>query len=175
MSGQLSILGRPCSVCAHADRDSIDADLLVPARRFRTLAHQYGLTHWSLMRHAGTHLAADIRSHPDVADLLRRDRLAQRILDLLEETEARVARHRDDDVGTDHLRAVREQRATLEAFARLTGLQDGRTEVNVSVSVNTVDFDSIRTVLVDALRAFPEAGASVAEALATFALAAGEA
>ena len=58
------ILMRPCSSCAHVDREQIDAELLQGVS-FRTVAGRYGLSAPALHRHRAEHL-----DEPTVGDLL---------------------------------------------------------------------------------------------------------
>jgi hypothetical protein len=50
-------MGRPCSICAHPERDSIDRALL-EATGFRVLSNRFRVTSASLLRHRDRHLSA---------------------------------------------------------------------------------------------------------------------
>jgi hypothetical protein len=159
--------GRSCSICTHPERDRIDAALIDPHRRFLRVARRFGLTEMSVRRHVGNHLAADLVAADDLAELTRRESIAQRVLDLLAEAEDRIAQHRDDATSADHLRAVREARAILLDVAKLVGLVQATAEVNVNVGgARIVDATEVAAVILGALAPWPDARAAMGRALA---------
>ena len=169
--------GSQCRVCEHPDRASIELGLAnkVP---IRVLGKRYGLSADSVWRHGQRHMSAELHGQ-----LMTRGRMTPADLENLRVTESEGV--------LQHLVAVRgrlyglmdtaetegDYRAAaaignqigknLEVTAKLLG--DIRTgTVNVTNNVLLLpEFHALRTTIMQALRAHPEARASVAAALKT--------
>lgn len=153
---------RPCTVCAHPDRDAIDR-ALVAGEPNRRIAARRAVSEQAVRRHKDDHLPAHLaRAHAadaeaDADDLLARLRsLNRETADVLREAKG----------AKDHelrLKAIARAEKQIELEGRLLGeLRDGAT-VNVLVAPEWV---AARAALLDALRPYPEARVAVAEALA---------
>jgi hypothetical protein len=66
----LLAMGRPCSICAHPERESIDRALL-EATGFRVLSTRYRVTSASLLRHRDRHLPATAARSVESAALVQ--------------------------------------------------------------------------------------------------------
>jgi hypothetical protein len=156
-------MARTCTVCRHPDRPAID-QALINHRPFRSIAVQFSTSKSALIRHYDDHLpealtkarAAEETAHAD--NLLDQVRgLRQRAGTILDTAE------RAGDLRAA-LGAIRETRACLELLLEVEGELDRRPQMNVLLSPEWVQ---VRTVLLVALRPYPEARRSVAECLAS--------
>jgi hypothetical protein len=152
---------RRCTVCDHPARYSID-EALVSGTPYRSVAKRFELSESAVYRHKAEHLPAHLlkaREAEEVAqadDLLEQVRHLQgRALNILERAE------KAGDLRTA-LVAISQARGNLELLGKLAGELDERPIVNVLLSPQWV---MIRTTMVEALSAFPEARAAVAESL----------
>ena len=172
---------RRCTICAHADREEIDA-ALVAQQPFRTIAERFGTSKTALVRHKQDHLPAHLakaqQAHEiahatalenqahiqDKQDIAQADSLLERLLVLSRETLAilQEAREGDSKDNALALKAIARAEKQIELQARLLGeLQDG-TSVNIVVSPQ---WHVLRTTILQALIPYPEARVAVAEAL----------
>lgn len=170
--------GRNCTVCSHPDRASVELGLAnrVP---LRVLATRYGLSQDAVHRHRHRHMSPQL-----TAQLMTRGRLTEIDLDKLRITESegllqhlvavrgRLYRAMDqaEDLG-DYLNASRVSATllkNLELTAKLLGdLQSGAQHVTQNILVMP-EYHGLRTAILQALRAHPEARAAVVAALHTF-------
>ncbi len=105
---------RPCSVCRHPERRSIDL-ALIEAEPFRNLAKRYGLSSTALYRHREAHLSARLAKayEAEAGTLLDQvSALQERAMSILAKAEA------DRDLRAA-LAAIREARGNLELLAKL--------------------------------------------------------
>lgn len=171
----MAIKGQGCKVCEHPDRASIELGL---ANRvgIRVLGKRYGLSPDSVWRHGKNHMSADLH-----AQLFTRGRASPADLENLRITESEGLLHNligvrsrlwglmdlceaDGDYRTAASIAGRIDK-NIEITARLLGdIHTG----SVSVVNNVLllpEFHALRTTIMQALRQYPEARASVAAAL----------
>jgi hypothetical protein len=153
---------RSCTICAHAQREAIDA-ALVAGQPLRDMSALFRVSEDALARHKTRHLPAALAlaqgaqeaAHGD--DLLAQVRVLQgKALEILAKAEAagqlNVA-----------LQGVREARGCLELLARLLGeLQEAGPTVNVLVMPEWL---TLRTRLLIALDPYPDARLAVAAAM----------
>lgn len=171
----MAIKGPACTVCNHPDRASIELGLAnkVP---IRVLGKRYGLSSDSVWRHGQRHMSAELHSQ-----LMTRGRMTPADLENLRITESEgVLQHLVAVRGRlyglmDYAEQERDYRAAaaignqigknLETTAKLLG--DIRTgTVNVTNNLLVMpEFHALRTSIMQALRAHPEARADVAAAL----------
>jgi hypothetical protein len=147
-----------CSVCAHPDRDRIDAALLAGASH-RVIARQFGAGHDAVQRHAASHLALKTA---EANRAVERDILSEveRIIGRIDRALDRVEKAGDDRT---LFLGLRERRATIELLAKLRGELDERAVVNV---LALPEWLSVREVLLAALAPYPDARVAVGEAMA---------
>jgi hypothetical protein len=70
-------VGRPCTICTHPDRDTIDAALTDRKEPFLTIAEKFGLSNTSLQRHASEHLPARLLRNADALAQKREEEFVQ--------------------------------------------------------------------------------------------------
>jgi hypothetical protein len=156
-------LSRACSVCTHAERDSVDRDLLTGTPNTR-IAARIGVSEQAVRRHRELHLperlakaqgAAEVASATDLLTELRA--LRSKAISLLLKAEAA------GDFRTA-LAGIGQARSCLELLGELEGELDRRPQVNLTLSVEWL---TLRTTILRALEPFPDAGQAVAAAIAT--------
>ncbi len=152
---------RSCSICTHAERDTINA-ALVANEAYRTIADRYGLSHQALMRYKAEHIPPALAKATEAKETaLADDLLAQvkalrnKAINILQKAEAA------GDLRTALL-GIREARSCMELLAEMEG------EINRNPTINILiapEWLAVRTVLVQALQPYPEARTAVAAAL----------
>jgi len=106
-------MSRTCTVCTHRKRAEIDAKIAAATASNRSIAHEYGLSEWSVRRHAGLvagatpHLPKTLALAHRAAEVADADKVVAQLEDqvaraerVLESTEKRV------DLGPRHARAA---------------------------------------------------------------------
>jgi len=151
---------RTCTICMHAERDTIDA-ALIAQQPLRDIARQYRVSKDALARHR-EHLAAALVQAKEVEDVTHADDLLAQVRDL----QARALTILDTAETAGDLKvalaAIREARGCIELFGRLAGeLSDGAT-VNIILSP---EWTRLRAVIIGALAPYPEARLAVAARL----------
>jgi hypothetical protein len=152
---------RSCTICRHPDRASID-QMLVNRKPFRDIAGRVGLSKSALVRHFDDHLPELLAQAKQAAELAQAEDLLLQVrilrgkaIELLKRAEA------EGDYRTA-LQGIREARACVELLLEVQGELDRRPQINVLVSPEWL---TVRTVLLGALAAYPEARTAVATAL----------
>ena len=160
-SDRAGTMPRTCTVCPHPDRAAIDR-ALVRGEDVTAVSALFRVSADALTRHRDRHLPtllAKARTAEEVAeayDLLAQVRdLHATTLALLDKAEAA------GKLGVAVM-AVREARGNLELLAKLTQQLDTRPTLNLLVAPEWL---TVRAVLLEALAAYPEARATVAEHL----------
>jgi len=126
---------------------------------YRSIAHQYGISHTSLIRHHDDHLPAVLAQAKEAAEEARADDLLAQLKGLRGKAIQILARaEREGDLRAA-LGAIREARATIELLGELAGELDRRAVVNVTLSAEWL---LVRAAILAALAPFPEARAAVA-------------
>jgi len=152
---------RVCSVCRHADRPAIDAALL-SGDSFRHIASQFGTSTTALQRHKADHLPAAVATAHEAEQVAQADDLLRQLRGLhAKAVSLLLAAERAGDLRTA-LAGVREARSCLEVLLEVEGEISRRPEVNITISAEWVE---IRTVILGALQAHPEARSAVVRAL----------
>jgi len=152
---------RTCTVCAHPDRNAIDAALLNNVA-FRTLASERNVSAAALGRHKASHVPATLAKAADAAEAARADDLLGEALRL----QRRLERIADKAETAEHwpsaIAALSAVRGYLELRAKLRGeLADGDT-TNI---IGSAEYVQVRSRLLVALAPFPAARLAAAEAL----------
>ena len=140
---------RLCKVCTHPEKDAIERDLTTSTESIRQIAERWPLSESSLRRHRAMHLPTSMvrghKAHEYVhgADLLDRLEAAERqTAELAKEALAILKAARENGNLNTALKAVEtalkaqaRQDARTELVAKLRGLLDSSTRVNVGVGV----------------------------------------
>ncbi len=166
---------RTCTICTHEDKPVID-QALVDNMAYRTIADRYGLSHQALMRHKAEHLPSIMVKSEQAKEVTRADDLIAQLQAITARTE-RLYTIADGIIGKavsgadwrtalmavrEASNANREARSNLELLGELLGELNRNPTVNIHLSAEWV---RIQTVLYRALAPYPEAGASVVQAL----------
>jgi hypothetical protein len=152
---------RRCTVCDHPERHGID-EALVTGAPYRSVAKRFGLSESAVYRHKVDHLPAHLLKAREVEEVAQADDLLDQVRDL--QTRALDILERAEKVGDLRiaLAAISQARGNLELLGKLAGELDERPVVNVLLSPQWV---MIRTTMLEALSAYPEAHSAVAESL----------
>ena len=155
--------GRTCTICAHPQRADIDKAILRD-EPYRAIACQFDVSREAVRRHhKGGHVSEKLIKADRAREIARADNLLAemqalqgRTLSLLEKAEG-AGEHRTA------IAAIREARANLEFLGRLAGEIADQQVVNVFVNPQWL---TIRGVVLDALRDYPDARALLVDRLA---------
>lgn len=128
----------------------------VPNRR---IASQHGVTERAVRNHKARHLPAALAKARDAEEAATADDLLAGVRGLQERTAAILDKAEAVGELRTALSAIREARGNLELLAKLLGELDDSPTVNVLISPQWIE---IRTVLLEALAAYPEARSAVA-------------
>jgi hypothetical protein len=154
-------MSRPCTVCNHPERQAIDAALVTGTPQ-RDLAGRHGLSQAALQRHNSEHLPAALLKAKDAGEVAHADVLLKQVRGV-QSRAVKILDKAEESAQLDTaLRALREVRACIELFAKLTGDLDERPVVNVTLSPQWVE---LRAIIVQTLAPYPEARQAVARAL----------
>jgi transposase-like protein len=150
---------RRCTVCDHPERPTVDALLLEGGESNRAIARRFGLSKDAVARHREDHLPERLLRAADAGEVASADGLLSQLRHLHARTLAILG---ETEAARDHqtaLRAIAEARRNLELLARLTELLGPETVVNVQIDAR------VQSVILEALRPYPEARLAVADAL----------
>lgn len=151
-----------CTVCAHADIETINEALIAGVPSMRDMAGRYGLTRASLSRHKNAHLPKHMAKAQEVREIAQADSLLDQMRDLQKKTLAIL----DKSMGKDErlaLTAIREARSNIELIGRIIGELDESPKV--AVLVNNPEWVTVRTAIMQALEPYPEARQAVTNGL----------
>src|SRR5215217_1908507 len=156
-----SSMPRRCTVCDHPERHSID-EALVTGAPYRSVAKRFERSESAVYRHKTEHLPAHLLKAKEVEEAARADDLLDQVRNLQGHALGILERaEKAGDLRTA-LAAISQARGNLELLGKLAGELDERPVVNVLLSPQRV---TIRTSMLEALSAYPEARAAVAESL----------
>jgi transposase-like protein len=150
---------RTCTVCSHPDREAIDRALVSRDASNRRIASQHDVTERAVRNHKANHLPATLMKAQDAQEVAEADDLLGQVRDLQARTLSILEAAEGASQHRTALSAIREARSNLELLAKLLGELDDSPTVNVLVSPQWIE---IRTVLLEALTAYPEARSAVA-------------
>jgi hypothetical protein len=156
------VAGRRCTVCSHPDRPAID-QALVNRRPFRNIAQQVGVSVWALLRHHDAHLPEMLLKARAAEEVARADDLLEQVRALRSKSLALLGKAEAAGDLRTALAGVREARACVELLAEMVQALDRRPTMNVLLAPEWL---SVRTVLLEALRGYPEARTAVVTRLA---------
>ena len=154
-------MGRPCSVCAHAARTTIDR-ALIARTPYRDIAGQHGVSKSAVERHHDDHLPATLARAKDAEDVAHADDLLAQLRDLQATTLRLLTTAERAGKLTAAVLAVGQARQNLELLAELLNQLDRRPMLNLLVAPEWL---AVRAALLAALQPFPEARAAVAKRL----------
>lgn len=139
-------MSRPCSVCVHAELESINQALVERKIPVRTLARNHGVSRDALMRHNEAHVPATLAKAAKAHEAARGDGLLAQVRQLVADARRYQAAAEAAGDARLALQTIREQGRVLELLGKVTGelAQGGGTTVNVGVAVNQApqDIDS---------------------------------
>src|SRR5918995_1524389 len=149
---------RTCSICSHEHRDAME-DAFIVGQAKRRIASQHGVTERAVRYHMREHLPALLALARDAERAARADSLLDRIEALQSQTLAILDAPEDQRTA---LAAIAQARRNLELVGELTKELD-RGIINLEL---TVEWQEVKTVLVNTLASYPEAQQAVFNALA---------
>jgi hypothetical protein len=161
VAGEDDLMPRVCTVCAHADRGSIDA-ALVTEEPFRHIAARTGTSTAALQRHKAEHLPVRLVKAKAAEEVAHADGLLEQVRGLQARALAILSRAEEAGDLRTALGAIREARGNLELLAKLLGEIDERPAVNLLLDPG---WNAVRSALLSALAPYPDARAAAAAAL----------
>ncbi len=154
---------RACTVCTHAERETIDR-ALVGGATSRAIAAQHGLSNGAVHRHQTDHLPAALvkgKEAQEEAHALDIVKQLKTINAVTFEILAAARKGRDSETA---LKAIDRVQRQIEMQAKLLGALNDGTVVNILVAPEWLE---VRATLLVALQPYPEARHAVAAALAS--------
>lgn len=152
---------RTCTICEHPEREEIDRALVGETSNL-SVSSLFGVSESAVRRHKGNHLPAKLVLAEKAAEVADADNLLDQVGDLQRRTMAVLEAAEASHEHRTALSAIREARGNLELLAKLIGQLDERPQINVLVSPEWLE---LRTVIVGALDAHPDARESVLRAI----------
>lgn len=163
-SGKLLGMGRPCSICVHPERVRIDAEI-VAGMAYRDISGRFQLSKSAVERHAGEHIPQLISRSRELREWLNADQLVGELRVLRETTLGILEESRTAGEHAVSLAAIARLEKQAELVARLLGELVERQRVETLDLHVSEKWVLIRSAIVDALAAYPEAQAAVLAAL----------
>ncbi len=148
-------------MCEHPKREGIDRALVGGASN-RSVASLYDVSEAAVRRHKANHLPARLVMAQAAEEVAQADDLLGQMQDLQQRTLAILEAAEETRQHRTALGAIREARSNLELLAKLLGELDERPVTNVLISAEWV---MVRTAMMEALGAYPQARVAVAEHL----------
>jgi hypothetical protein len=152
---------RSCTVCEHAERETIDRALVGDSSNL-SVSSLFGVSESAVRRHKANHLPAKLVMAQAAEEVAQADDLLGQLKDLQRRTLAILKAAESTNQHRTALSAIREARSNLELLAKLLGELDERPVVNLSLSPEWLE---LRAVIVTALRPHPDALSDVLRAL----------
>ena len=116
---------RVCTVCTHPERSALNAALIV-AEPIPAVSARFGLSESALKRHRAGHLPLALVKAAEAAQITEADALLDQVRAVQRRTRAFEAQAAAAGDVRGALMALREERATLELLARMSGELEGR-------------------------------------------------
>jgi AcrR family transcriptional regulator len=153
-----------CAVCNHPEREAFEKDLALERTTAADVARAIGCNRSTVTRHLRNHLLPGLRESYQAGaepDLKHLDVLAE-----MKELYGRMKGHLSAAEAAKDWQAIRgfhgEARKDLELLAKLLGELQQEGTINVTVSPEWL---TLRAVVIQALRPYPDAARAVAGAL----------
>ena len=156
-------MGRPCTICAHAERVEIDREIIA-GLPYRDISGRFELSKSAVERHAGEHLSAAIARSADLAPIDAKQLIGE-IRALRETTFGVLEEARQSSDHGAALRALERLEKQTELVGRLAGELVDRQRVEHVAVVFAADWLELRPRIVEALLPYPEAMAALVSAL----------
>jgi hypothetical protein len=128
---------RNCSICIHASRDHIDAELLHP-KPFKELAARFEVSSSALHRHAQTHIRKRLIKAKEAVEVGKADNLVRQIESLKAKASQILQKAESGGDLRTALAGVRELARLIELVAKMTS------DLRIS-PINTVNVELIDT------------------------------
>ena len=155
-------LARPCTVCAHPQRESIDRLLLGGNVGVATIASEFGVNERAVYRHRASHLPAVIGLAAAAPTVAQGNALLAQLEDLRADAQELQRKAEEAQDIRTALVAIREQGRLIETLLAVAGELQTQPTVNV---VFAQEWIQVRAVLLQALAPYPDARQAVAQAL----------
>jgi len=152
---------RTCSICAHPERDAIDKALVAEVP-LRTIADRWSVSKSALIRHKEDHLPATMVKAKAVEDVAHAIDVVRQLRTINGAALHVLKDARESRDGNLALKAIDRIQRQIELQAKLLGELDERPVINLLI---TTEWLTVRTALLAALAAYPEARVAVAERL----------
>lgn len=152
---------RRCTVCDSPHRDAVDRELVAATDSLRGIAKRYGVSDSAVFRH-GEHLPADLLKAHEAAEVARADNLLGQVRDLIDQAKEILDEARADGDRRHALQAIDTAGRQLTLLAKLAGQLDESPKVTI---INAPAWVEVRTVILEALEAHPDARVAVAARL----------
>jgi len=152
---------RTCSLCGHPQRETIDK-AIVAGETLRGIARTYRVSEDALTRHKAGHIAPAIATAHEAESVAKADDLLEQLQALRNKAMGLLLKAEAAGDYRTALAGIREARACIETLLEVEGELDRRPQVNITISAEWVE---IRTVILGALQAHPEARQAVVRAL----------
>lgn len=151
-------IGRPCTICAHADLSEIDAGIIAGTPIAR-LSRDHGVSADSVRRHIRSHLAPEARQALRGAESLSTSDLISRVADVADSARDARLSALDDGERSVALRAGTAEVRALEALFDRLGVDD------LEVLDQLRDGERLATAVGIATRVDPALGRAIASRL----------
>lgn len=151
-----------CSICSSAHRDVVDR-LLVMGGSYRRIAARFSLTEQAVRRHKANHLPAALAKAQGAQEVAQADNLLLQLQWLQWKALTLLDAAEKAGDGRTALGAIREARGNIELLARLMGELNDNSHSDDFIT--SPEWESVRAMLMQALQAYPDARAEVAEGL----------
>lgn len=132
---------RICTICAHLDRDSIEAELLA-GKPFREIAGRFRTSPAALFRHRHAHLPDRLLKAREAVEVSKADTLIQQIEDLQITAQQILKKAESDGDLRTALAGVKELSRLIEMVAKMT--RELRSKQSSDVTVPLVDNPTAR-------------------------------
>ena len=163
--GILAGMAQKCSVCAHPLRDDVDA-AIVAGESYRDIARRFeGLSKSAGDRHALSHVPARLARAAAVAEDISAARLMGELRSLGETTREVLAEARSEGNHVAALSAIARLEKQVELVGRLAGELVERRVIEERTLLLDSRWIQIRSLLLEAMRPFPDALAAVRSVL----------
>ncbi len=156
---------RQCTVCRHADRPKIDAEMVAQPRVNAAIAERWGLSKDAVRRHRRDHLTPAMKAVATKRELQGARTGVQRLEDLATRAAEVLEQARGKGDGKLQLEAVKRLESIVTTLMKVTGELDERPVVNVLNLQASAEWLQVRGLLLEALGPFPDAGRAVATRL----------
>ncbi len=111
---------RKCTVCAHTKRPAIDK-ALVARQTFRSVAHQFKVSKYALLRHSDDHLPSSLVKAQQATEAAQADALLAQVVDLRDKALGVLEMAEGSADLRAAVSAIREARGCVELLGKLAG------------------------------------------------------